>query len=192
MHFPPSISARRHRAGKAFTLLELVITVALIAVLCALCVIAYSKYIRKASDVVSKKNLKNLGVGLGNYLVSTGNWPQVPETLGTGAGGEEDEYWEWWCHTLEPYGVGDTAWHCPWDEKERKSKMKENGETNLPKYWSSYIPTEFDEGSDTPYRWRQAWLWERTDFSGDGQNCLMPDGSIIKFKEPPSSPPRKK
>lgn len=191
LHQRTSIPGSPMNSAKGFSLLELCITVAIIAMLAALSTIAYSKWIRSASDAVSMKNMKNIGVGLGTYLTSNANWPQVPETL---SNDDEEGYWEWWLKALEPYGIDENAWHTNWDEKERKANMKGQGQPiKMPKYWSSYVPTEFDEGYDTPFKWRtQPWLWERSDFSGKGPNCLFPDQSIGKLKMPPTSPPRKK
>ncbi len=175
---PPFLMKRLHKKrlqilnARGYTLIELLVTIAIISVLVAVGAGSYAKFIRIAERGVCIERMKNLHVVLSNYLGSNHEWPQMPEELETA---DEDQHWAWWQKTLKEYGAnGQSDWLCPTDERARKKEGKERAE-----HESSYNLTDFDEGSDTPYRWKQPWVLERSDFHGQGQLCVMPDGSVV-------------
>lgn len=181
----PSSRVRR----QAFTLIEVMVTVAIIAVLALISVGAYTKYLAYADNAACIIRMKDVGTGLANYTLSRGEWPQYPESL---ENAEEEKMWEWWITTLEPYGVAPIAWLCPADERMRKQASKKEG-TPREKYEGTYIPTYFDTGHDTPFLWiNQPWLVERGAYHPNGQNILLANRAVVPFKNPVSRPHRPK
>lgn len=179
---------RPPQRAAAFTLVEIMLTVAIVAILAIMSMGAYAKYIARTDNLVCIGRMKDVGTGLGAYLISKQEWPQFPETLDNA---EESRVWEWWITTLQPYGVAQSAWLCPSDERERKQSVKEKS-LERDKYESTYVPTHFDSNPDTPFRWRQPWLLERSAYHPNGQNILMPDGSIQSFIPPTAQTQPKK
>ena len=183
------ISAPFPRARRqAFTLVEIMVTVAIISVLALISVGAYTKYLAYADNAACIMRMKDVGAGLANYTLSRGEWPQCPESLETV---EEEKVWEWWINKLEPYGGAPVAWLCPADERMRKQAFKRDG-TPREKYEGTYIPTYFDTGADTPFKWTTPWLVERGAYHPNGQNILLSNRSIVPFKNPVSRPQRPK
>jgi len=90
----------KSRRQKGFTLIELMIVVAIIGILAAIAIPQFNSYRRKAQDSAAKSGLKNLATAQENYyatentytairsnLVATGGWtvePQVTVSI-TGA-----------------------------------------------------------------------------------------------------------
>lgn len=185
---PPGPNLLRRLNNRAFTLVEVMVTVALIAVLALISVISYSKWVAHSENVVCLRRMKDIGVALGNYTVTNDGWPQMPASM---ENAEEKEFVKWWIEKMKPYGVAQSTWLCPTDDKERKKAAK-IAAIERDEYEATYIPTDFDDGRDTPYKWRQPWLIERSSYHGNGQNVLMPDGSIRPFLNPMSQVPTKK
>jgi prepilin-type N-terminal cleavage/methylation domain-containing protein len=186
MIFPAQQFGRRMNA-RGVTLVEVAITVAIIAVLALLVLGGYSKYRSYAENVKCLAQMKDIGVALGNYTVTKQTWPQQPVSL---ENAEEEQVAEWWIKTMEEWGIAQKTWLCPTDGRYRKDDAARAG-VKRADYELSYWPTDFDEGRDTPYRWKQPWLIERGDFHGSGQNFLMPDGSLVPFKNPMNQPGKK-
>ena len=157
------------------------VVVAIIAVLCFLSVAGYSRYQKRAENAVCIQRMKNIHVALANFVGSNNTFPQVPVNLGESA--DEEQLWEWWATTMTPYGVPEREWLCPSDDRQRRVDYAREGKQR-DKYEGTYIPTNFEEGADIPYKWRQPWLIERGDYHGSGQNVIYPDGSVIPFKTP--------
>ena len=173
---------------KAFTLVEVMVTVAIIAVLALISVGSYTKYLAYADNAACITRMKDVGTGLANYTLSRGEWPQYPENLDNV---DEEKVWEWWITKLEPYGVAPIAWLCPADERMRKQASKKEG-TPREKYEGTYIPTYFDTGPDIPFRWNTPWLVERGAYHPNGQNILLSNRAVVPFKNPVSKPQRPK
>ncbi len=168
---------------RAFTLIEVMVVVAIIAVLSFLSVAGYSRYQRRAENAVCIGRMVNIHLALATYVGSNNTFPQLPKNLEESAATDEEQLWEWWSVTMTPYGVPERDWLCPTDDRQRKADVTREGKKR-DKYEGTYMPTNFEEGSDIPYKWRQPWLVERGDFHGSGQNVIYPDGSVIPFKPP--------
>lgn len=181
MNSPRSRSMAPSRLNnRAFTLVEIMVTLAIVAVLAGVAMAGYSKWIRHAENAKCLTHMKGIGAALGTYTVDHEGWPQMPEDLGDK---EEEEEWKWWIKTMEPYGITQATWLCPTEDKERRRYARKSGEKR-DDYEGTYIPTDFDDGRDTPYKWNQPWLIERGNWHGKGQNVLLPDGSIRPFLNP--------
>jgi prepilin-type N-terminal cleavage/methylation domain-containing protein/prepilin-type processing-associated H-X9-DG protein len=163
---------------RAFTLLELMVVVAIVAVLCLLSASLYPKIVNRAENAKCVDRMKNLHVALANFVGTRQTWPQMPESMD---GADEEQYWEWWAKTLKPYGAPEREWLCPTDDRLRKADFaKEGRKRDL--YEGTYAPTNFEEGADIPYKWQQPWLIEHTDFHANGRNVIFPDGSVRSWK----------
>ncbi|MBP7948143.1 MAG: type II secretion system protein [Verrucomicrobiales bacterium] len=176
---PHSAKSLRHLV-RGFTLVELLIVIALVAALSVLSIQGFTKYRAYAQNSNCISRIKNLGAALGAYLTAKETWPQMPEQ---NEGMEEEKYFEWWIKELEPWGPAPSDWVCPTELSVWKQDEAKGGE-KIPEYWGSYYPTEFEAGPNIPYKWKQPWLIERTDYHGMGQNVLMPDFSVQRFKNP--------
>ena len=90
---------------KGFTLLELMVTIALIAILISLLFPALSSVREKAKSASCMSNLRQLGVALTSYLADTkGIYPGHHTMSGTIV----------WPHRLRPYvGNNHDVFHCP-------------------------------------------------------------------------------
>lgn len=181
-----SLSLRFQRC-RGLTLVELMVVISILAALVVLSLSGYKQWQSMAENGVCMTHIRSIGAALGTYTVDKGTWPQMPENLGRS---EEDDFWEWWQKTMEPYGVAPSDWACPTDARNVRRDAKQAGE-EPPKYYGTYVPTDFEPGDDIPYRWNQPWLMERTDLHGFGQNVLLPDGKIMQFKMPSQMPSRK-
>ncbi|MEX2580183.1 MAG: hypothetical protein WD342_14080 [Verrucomicrobiales bacterium] len=92
---------------------------------------------------------------------------------------DEEEFFEFWITTTDPYGLNQDTWVCPSD---RALERKRNAEKT--EFFGSYVPTGFDKQAGSPFRWNQPWVIERGDFHGKGSHMLMPDGSIQQALNP--------
>lgn len=72
------------RKGKGFTLVELLIVIAIIAILAALLLPALAKVLEKARQRNCQANLKQLGTGMHLYLQGPGEKQFYPDTNGAG------------------------------------------------------------------------------------------------------------
>ncbi len=165
-------------APAGFTLTELLVTVALIATLASIgLVFNWSKIRNKIERRGCENNLKTLYTAFSSYLSDYGEWPQIPEDKNLDSGDGESAYWEFWITTMKhkDYGISEDQWLCPTDRRERAANHKPEERED---FEASYAPTEFDAGPFTPMDWPQPWFIERSDFHGDGNLMLMPDGSI--------------
>jgi prepilin-type N-terminal cleavage/methylation domain-containing protein len=163
---------------KAFTLIEVMVTVAIIAILCAFSVNAYAKFIKQAEGAKCVGRMKNIHTALAAYVGINHGWPQPPEKTLENA--DEGDVAKWWATTMKEYGVPYKDWLCPTDDRQRKGgDQKERDE-----YEWTYIPTHFDEGEDTPWKWHQPWLIERGDFHGKGMHVIFPDGVVQPYFMP--------
>jgi prepilin-type N-terminal cleavage/methylation domain-containing protein len=182
MNATPLPSSRHPRA---FTLLELMIVIALIAVLVLISWSSYGYYIRKADSVACTKKMRGWGVALATYVSDKQTWPQE-DVLNDASGNPPSEkvLWNWWYNEMKPYGVDRDAWYCPADlRKKRGSKQSEQEDDDGIKGEiedHSYITAKFSFGSYKPFEYGQPWMTESQDFHESGMNVLMPDGTIQK------------
>ncbi|MCF6313352.1 MAG: type II secretion system GspH family protein [Verrucomicrobiales bacterium] len=162
------IVAGRQSLIKAFTLLELVVTITIIAVLATLSIPGFKSQRNKAETVVCMSHMRGLHVAFDSYMIDKNHWPQMPEAIFLSD--NDSDFWRWWILTMTPYGGDETFWLCPSDKVMKESKDEYNG---------SYLPTRFDAKHHTPYRWaNQPWLLERGNLHKKGAHILMLDGSI--------------
>ncbi len=171
MSRPPRLNNR------GFTLLEVMVVVAIISVLCVLSFSIYQKLIRRAENAKCVERMKNIHVALATYTGIHQSWPQLPASLDEA---DEEQHWKFWVETLEPQGVPEREWLCPTDDRQRKADYAKEGKKR-DRYEGTYVPTNFEEGADIPFKWRQPWLIERGDFHGNGMNVVFPDGSVQPF-----------
>lgn len=152
-----------------FTLIELVIVVALIAILAALVLTAYPRVFDYALKVRCMGNLRALHQAFSLYLADHESWPQPPE-------GQEES--AWWISELEPFGGERKVWLCP----KLQSLLQSVPPSQQPPI--HYLPTLFDSNPLTPRRWSSMpWLVEFADAHGDGPLILFADGSIKSANE---------
>lgn len=154
-------------------MLMVVVTISLLVVLA---VPTFGWLQRRAGYAGCVSRLRVLHVGFNNYLQENNMiWPQLPGGPTMKFPNESAE-WEWWYKQLEKYGVGKTQWVCPNDKLANDAMSQKDA----PEFYSSYIPTAFDEHPNSAFRWKQPWLIERGGFhyKNQGANMLMPDGSI--------------
>lgn len=160
--------------AKAFTLLEVLIVISIIALLASMALPGFGFITRKAEDTTAISRMKRLHSAFDTHIQDKGSWPQRPNEILES--GNEDKVWEWWYHQLKDFGISKNDWMHPTEEKQ----INQLPPAERPSFHSSFIPTPFDSGRITPYRWQQPWIIERGDFSGTGPRMVMPDGAIKK------------
>jgi prepilin-type N-terminal cleavage/methylation domain-containing protein len=96
----PAFRALPHGSRRAFTLLELLVVVAIIAVLAALLLPAVGLVRDQAKGIRCASNLRQIGLGNAAYAQDTGYYPDTWLSSGV-----------WWYALLEPYldAEGDSA-----------------------------------------------------------------------------------
>jgi prepilin-type N-terminal cleavage/methylation domain-containing protein len=174
---------RLNRNG--FTVVEMMVVVAIIAVLAILLISAIKGGRAKAEDIGCKKRIHGLGVGLSVVLSDRGTWPNPPDDLGEGKTEDADEELDkWWIEIGKQQKIGENEWICPSEERIFRQ------EGNDRKHYSSYQVGTFDDGPETPTRWDTPWLMEKNPNHEDGQNVYMSTGAVRTFKLPPPVPNR--
>lgn len=161
---------------KGMTLIEMLMVVVVISILVVLAVPSYAWLRNRAGYAGCVSRLRILHAGFNSYMQDHDMiWPQLPGGPNMQFPNESAE-WEWWFKQLEKYDVGKTHWVCPNDKQGNQVSDKKDA----PEYYSSYIPTAFDENPNTAFRWKQPWVIERGGFhyKNKGANMLMPDGTI--------------
>lgn len=181
----PVIPPFPHRRG--YTLLELMLVIALVAALAMMAWLGYLKYMHKGESVACAKKMMNMGAALTTYVSDKQEWPQ--EDILNDANGkppEEDRLWSWWFEQLKDYGIGREDWFCPSDlrAKAKEKASEAAGEKDEPGTGAlkdpTYIPGKFGPGFYAPYNFpNQPWVTERWSHD-DGMNKLMPNGTIQK------------
>lgn len=167
-------SAQNHTGG--FTLLELVIAIAIVAILALLTIPIISRLRARAERVQCAANLKNLAVGANLYVQQNGVWPQIHPVT---AGDAPEDFANGWVAALEPFGVPRKTWICPTIQ----------GALHNPDYSTpenariDYIATPFDDKPTSSHEWpRQPWFIETGDVHGNGNLIIFTDGSISDLK----------
>ncbi len=122
-HRVPVTGRNGDRGGSGFTLVELLVVIALIASLTTLGVFGMKSAMTASRQAASSTNLRNIGVALQLYAdENQGKYPQTTHTTGIGSA---------WIYTLERYlGNFDQARICPADPR---------GKERLAAKGSSYI-----------------------------------------------------
>jgi len=161
---------------RAFTLVELLITVAIIAVLGALLISAIWSMPARAQRVQCMANLRNLYIAAESYLQQNGSWPQI--ATGDSDSDEQAEAAAW-IAALKPFGPTEKTWICPTVQ----SLMQNPDYTKPENTRIDYIATPFDDKPTTPHEWpRQPWFAEVADVHGHGNLIIFTDGSISDLK----------
>ncbi len=178
---PHSSPSRRCVSG--YTLVELVVVVAIIATLASLLIPAFGYFKRRAQDAVCMTNLRNLHTALSTRLHDHAFiWPQSPymKEGDLPQSTSPDAEAKWWYETLKPYGPSRETWLCPCD---RHGFVNNNDPDH---YLTSYMPTHFDDGPNVAYEWaNQPWVIELGGFHEGGKgNLIFPDGHMEKRDSP--------
>jgi prepilin-type N-terminal cleavage/methylation domain-containing protein/prepilin-type processing-associated H-X9-DG protein len=119
------------RSRVAFTLVEMLVVMAIIALLASLVIPSFSQAIMRAKSAQCASNLSSIGLAVSQAAADNGNaYPEINQVAGaspypTGSGAK-DLY-----DTLSPYGITSNSLQCPVDVA--------NGATSYYKlYGSSY------------------------------------------------------
>ena len=158
---------------RGFTLLELVIIIAIVGILAVLAVPITLNFRQRAQRVQCTANLRNLGVGANLYLQQNNDiWPQIHPPA---AGDASENYANAWIAALEPFSVSRKTWICPTNQSELDNPdylTPENARID-------YFATPFDDKPGTSHQWpRQPWFIETGSVHGNGNLILFTDGSI--------------
>ena len=171
MKRPPSFHfGKECRREEGFTLLELLIVIALIGILTTLYAPQLGTVRERAEKVVCMGHLRSLHVALGAYLSDNETWPQCPENL---EGAAEEQFW---FDALKEYGVTQKDWQCP--TLSRQLGINSGADTSdAPKM--HYMPANFDDNPMTPRRWPgMPWLVEIADIHHGGALMIRADGAV--------------
>lgn len=166
----------RASPGRAFTLLELMIVLAIIAILVTLLLPVYGKMRGRAQKVQCMANLRSLYVGADLYVQRNGGWPQIIfRNYGSSEG-----YANAWIAALAPFGIERKTWICPTIQE-----LLHNPDYNQPQNARlDYISTGFDDKPTSPHQWpRQPWFIESGDVHGNGNLIIFTDGSISETND---------
>lgn len=164
--------------SKGLTLLELILTIVIVLVLAGMVAPISSRFKKRTEKVKCISQMRTLHSSFVAYVAEKGKWPQLPTEEKEW---NEDKFYRFWVTSLEPYGSSADTWLCPSDKlmlQMKKSDLEKK------RYFGTYVPTPFDSGPGTPFRWNQPWLIERGDFHGNGGHMLMPDGSVHDTRNP--------
>ena len=176
---PVSVGLKDDRQNRAYTILEVLVTVALVGLLITLVVPISDKFKKRAEKAACMTQMRVLHSALSGHITDIGTWPQIPNDANEW---RETEFYRFWITSLEPYGASRDTWLCPSDKLLLQMKKEVVSDKN--RYFGTYVPTPFDEMPSSPYRWMQPWLVERGDFHGEGGHILMPDGSVSSSRKP--------
>ncbi len=174
MFFSSSPGPARWRG--AFTLLELMIVLAIIGILVTLLIPVYAHLRERAQKVQCMANLRSLYVGADLYIQREGHWPQIRIRDYS----SEEAYANAWVTALAPFGIERKTWICPTIELLlHNPDYQDAAHARL-----DYVATSFDETATSPHRWpRQPWFIETGDVHGNGNLLIFTDGSIAETRD---------
>jgi prepilin-type N-terminal cleavage/methylation domain-containing protein len=158
---------------RGFTLLELVIVIAIVGILAVLAFPIISNFRQRAQRVQCTANLKNLGVAANLYLQQNNDvWPQINPPAG---GTASEDYANAWIAALEPFSITRKTWICPTVQ----SGLDDPDYSTPENARIDYFATTFDDKPGTAHEWpRQPWFIETGSVHGTGNLILFTDGSI--------------
>ncbi len=166
--------------SRAFSLLEIIVAIAVIGVLVGISIPLYRNFIQRAHKAACISHLRTLHSAFATAIQDQGHWPQIP--LGEGEW-NESRYFQWWVDEMEQYGIAEDVWRCPADKKAIElSKRFDDSPEDF--YTGSYVPSRFDDNSNSPFRYNQPWLVERSPNHNGRAHILMPDGSVSEHTNP--------
>jgi prepilin-type processing-associated H-X9-DG protein len=151
---------KKNRIARAFTLVELLVTIAIIFILAALLLPAISRSKQKAQQIQCVNNLHQLGLALQNFLTDNHAYP-------SGSAGTNSDIPGPWFSQLEQGGFGISktnkgflflgVWRCPSDP-EPLNKISYNyntfGDARVGNFTNAlgllghYVPTRDNQGVD--------------------------------------------
>jgi prepilin-type N-terminal cleavage/methylation domain-containing protein/prepilin-type processing-associated H-X9-DG protein len=99
---------KKHRGG--FTLIELLVVIAIIAILAAILFPVFARARENARRASCQSNLKQIGLGLLQYVQ---DWDERYARPTTGAGGSVEA--QTWANTTQPYIKSTQIFQCPSD-----------------------------------------------------------------------------
>ena len=117
------------RGRQAFTLVELLVAIAIIAILAAILFPAFSRARENGRRTACSSNLKQISLGLMQYtqdndniLVKTWRGP-LPATVGFGPSNTTDKYK--WMDAIQPYVKSERVFSCPSDDKSNSYRFRD-------------------------------------------------------------------
>lgn len=105
----------RAGAGGAFTLVELLVVLALVAILISLAVPEYQGFIERSRSTACASNLRAIGLAVRNFINENDGTFPVIETNPDNPIYPEDVEARGMLETLEPYGISSRNLRCPGD-----------------------------------------------------------------------------
>lgn len=163
--------------GEGFTLLELLVVVAIISVLMALLIPNFSSLRAKAEGVVCMGKLRTLWISFSAPVSDGSGWPQLPDSIQIGSTAEQ----QWWLdYSSNNLGLHASDWICPTISRIEHSNTNTQVATLI-----SYYPTLFDAKPLTPKNWpRMPWFTEVLGVHGEGILSVRADGSVCPVQDP--------
>lgn len=162
---------------RGFTLLELVVVVAIILVLIALLMPNFSALRSKAEGVVCMGKLRTLWVAFSTPVGDGSGWPQLPNGIKIGSTVEQ----QWWLdYSSNNLGLKVVNWSCPTISRIQRSSTNAQAIALI-----SYFPTLFDANPMSPNRWsRMPWFTESQGAHGAGILSVRADGTVCPIQDP--------
>jgi len=170
-----AVSYKAERCRSGFTVLELLIAIAIIGILTVMIFPSLATVRERAEKVICISHLRSLHISLGCYLNDRDIWPQGSYSL------VGDEAAKFWTDALKDYGGGDIkTWQCP--TLRRRLTGKGSDDPNVPKI--HYTPTLFDDKPMSPRSWpKQPWLIEIGDMHHSGNLIIFTDGHVGSLRD---------
>lgn len=167
----------KHKNTFAFTLVELLVVVAIVAVLALLAFPNITQFIDKAEGVVCTGRLRNLWIVFSTSLNDGNAWPQLPTNITIGSTDEQ----KWWLtNTSTNMGLTSKDWLCPTISRAQRSSTNTQQIALI-----NYLPTLFDASPASPKKWsRMPWFSEMQAAHGEGILSVRTDGSVCPIQDP--------